>query len=334
MKKRLPALALALALLTACVRGPDPALTRLMPPEERRLTIYTSHQEEVYGPVVKEFQERTGVWVQVVTGGTGELLERIADEGEESPCDVMFGGGEESLLNYVNLFAPYTVSGADLLQPGLRQEGDLWTPFSALPIVILYNTRLVASGEVSGWEDLLNEKWRGRIAFADPAVSGSSYTALVTLLFALGKGDALDRFAANLGGTVLAQSGEVAEAVALGTFPLGITLEETALKRQAQGDSVAIVYPAEGTSNLPDGTALMAHAPHPQNARAFLEFVQSPDVQTRVVRDFFRRSVRSDVADRDELPDLHLVDYDVQWAAQQKEALLDRWAELLGEVGP
>ena len=51
--------------------------------EEKRLTVYTSHKQEVYAPIIKEFEERTGIWVEVVPGGTTELLERIREEGEK-----------------------------------------------------------------------------------------------------------------------------------------------------------------------------------------------------------------------------------------------------------
>ena len=220
-----------------------------------------------------------------------------------------------------------------MLRPGLRQANDICTPFSALPIVLIYNTRLVQPGELTGWADLLNERWRGNIAFADPAVSGSSYTAVMTMLTALGgdENEIMQRFYANLDGKVLPDSGAVPEKVAAGTLAVGVTLEETALKRIAQGESIGIVYPAEGTSILPDGTALIAGAPHRSNAVAFLEFVQSADVQELVVSDFSRRSVRTDVADRDELPPagtLTVVNYDVDAASARKADFLRRWAAL------
>ena len=56
-----------------------PALARADAPDDAmRLVVYTAHKEEVYQPIVEEFERRTGVWVQVVSGGTTELLERIA----------------------------------------------------------------------------------------------------------------------------------------------------------------------------------------------------------------------------------------------------------------
>ena len=70
-----------------------------------RLTVYTSHKEEVYQPIIEEFERRTGVWVRVVSGGTTELLERIAAESDAPAADVMFGGGVESLWAYEAYFA-------------------------------------------------------------------------------------------------------------------------------------------------------------------------------------------------------------------------------------
>lgn len=303
------------------------------PAPEQRLTVCTSHKEAVYGPIIAEFQERTGIWVEVVTGGTEELLERISGQRDTPLYDVMFGGGVESLRSYADCFEPWAGPDADMLRSGLRQEGDICTPFSALPIVLIYNTRLVQPGELTGWADLLLPRWRGKIAFADPAISGSGYTAVMTMLTALGgdENELLRRFYENMDGMLLSDSGAVPTEVAAGTMAIGVTLEETALKRIAQGDNIAVVYPAEGTSILPDGTALIAGAPHRDNAIAFLEFVQSADVQQLVVNGFLRRSVRADVEDRTELPPaetLNVVDYDVAASSARKEDFLRRWAAL------
>ena len=324
---------LAFCLLLAGCGARTHDLRAYAPAPQERLTVCTSHKEAVYGPIIAEFQERPGIWVEVVTGGTEELLERISGQRDTPLYDVMFGGGVESLRSYADCFEPWAGTDTDKLRPGLRQPDDLCTPFSALPIVLIYNTRLVQPGELSGWADLLNERWKGRIAFADPAVSGSSYTAVMTMLTALGgdENELLQRFYANLDGTVLPDSGAVPEEVAAGTLAVGVTLEETAVKRVAQGDNLGIVYPVEGTSILPDGTALIAGAPHRDNAIAFLEFVQSADVQELVVSDFSRRSVRADVADRTELPPadtLTVVDYDVDAASAGKADFLRRWAAL------
>lgn len=48
--------------------------TTYSPREDQKLIVYTSHKKEVYGPIVKEFEERTGIWVQVKDGGCGNPL--------------------------------------------------------------------------------------------------------------------------------------------------------------------------------------------------------------------------------------------------------------------
>ena len=57
-------------------------------PPENRLIVFTSHKPEVYAPIIKEFELRTGISVEVQAGGTTEMLEKIKN-GEDA--DVMFG---------------------------------------------------------------------------------------------------------------------------------------------------------------------------------------------------------------------------------------------------
>ena len=333
MKRLLCFALMALLLLSGCAQGTD--VSAFAPGEEERLVIYTSHKEEVYGPIIKEFQQRTGIWVEVVTGGSGELLERIAMEAEggQPACDLMFGGGVESLAADEDCFEPCTPEGVENLRGvGLSEEG-LWTPFSSLPLVLIYNTRLVSEGELTGWADLLDPRWKGRIAFADPTVSGSSYTAALTL-FSCIEGDDWDILAAlvdNLDGGALPDSGDVVESVRSGSRYIGVTLEETALKQRSP--ELGIVYPAEGTSAVPDGCALIKGAKHAENARAFLDFVLGRDVQELLVSDLHRRSVRTDVHAPEDLPseaELGIIDYDVHWAGDLKEEFIRRWTELCG----
>ena len=330
-------LLVCLLLLTGCGRVDTQDVSSFAPAEGDRLVIFTSHKETIYEPILKEFEQRTGIWVELETGGTVTLLERIA--AGESGADLMFGGGADSLSAYSACFAPYVSEYAGDVAPEYDLGGGIWTPFSALPVVLIYNTKLVSPGELTGWESLLSGRWSGSIALADPTVSGSSYTAAATMLCALpgDDWDQLDRLAVQLEGRVLPDSGDVVAAVAGGSCRVGVTLEETALKRQAQGADIAIVYPEEGTSAVPDGSALIAGAPHPDNARAFLDFAQSRDVQELVVSQFSRRSVRTDVSDGDALPpadELALIDYPVRWAAELKDAFSARWPELLREDAP
>ena len=335
MKKRFLLLFLLL-LLTGC-GGTQTAPLSCTPPESQRLVVYTSHKEEVYTPIIREFEERTGIWVEVVTGGTNELLQQIEKEQDAPRADVMFGGGVESLESYRDCFTPYICREADRIREGFQSQCGYWTPFSALPVVLIYNTQLVRAESVTSWVDLEKPAFRGNIAFADPQISGSSYTALVTRILAGGGEDCLAGFRSALEGRQSDSSGAVLSDVARGSALVGITLEETALQHISAGEDIALVYPADGTSCVPDGSALVKGAPHEENARRFLDFTVSEDVQSLVGQRFCRRAVRGDIPADPALPalsTLNLVDYDVEWASQNRDRLLSDWAFLLGEVAP
>ena len=326
---KLLSLLLALVVLSGC--GAASVEGGTMPQPEQRLVVYTSHKEEVYRPIIREFEERTGIWVELVTGGSYELLEQIEAEKDAPRADVMFGGGVESLESYRRLFQPTRCAHWSQITESLRQPEDCWTPFSALPLVLIYNTKLVDASQLQGWEDLTRPEFRGKIAFADPTKSGSSFTAVTTVELCCGE-EVMQALAGNLDGCQLSSSGEVLTAVADGEALVGVTLEETALQRIAAGDNLALVYPREGTSCVPEGTALIAGAPHRENAEKFLDFTLSREVQQLLGSRFYRRSVRSDVAAANSLPameTLNLVDYDPRWAAEHRETILRQWDEAL-----
>ena len=329
-------LVLAVIITAGCGTGTaEQAALQYAPPEEDRLVVYTAHKEEVYWPIIKEFEERTGIWVEIVPGGTNELLTRLAQEKDAPQAEVMFGGGVDSLEAYADCFTPYFCRDWVLLDYTMRSIDGLWTPFSALPVVLIYNTKLVSPGRLTCWKDLFSPAWQGRIAFCDPSVSGSSFTGLVTLLEAAG-GDldeTLQAFAVSLDGRQQETSGQVLDAVADGTDLVGITLEETALKRAAEGAEIALVYPSDGTSCVPDGGALVKGAPHEKNAQRFLDFIASPDVQQRMETEFSRRPIRQTKTQAEglvALADIPTLDYDISWASENHDKILMSWAFYFG----
>jgi len=328
MRRLIPML-LAVLLLTGCGAPRAQDVSSFAPAESERLVIFTSHKGTVYEPIVEEFERRTGVWVEIETGGTATLLDRIA--AGKSGCDLMFGGGADSLNAYADCFAPYVSANAAAVAPEYDLGDGAWTPFSLVPIVLIYNPKLVRQNPPTGWESLLDAGWRGRIAFADPTVSGSSYTALCTLLQVLGGNEetVLAAFYRNLGGRLISDSGSVVAAVADGSYYIGVTLEENARKAIGEGLDVAIVYPTEGTSVLPDGAAVVKDCAHEENARRFLDFLLLPETQESLASELGRRSVCVDAVPA--LPEIAAVPYDLARAGRERQNLLELWRALSGE---
>lgn len=304
----------------------------------KHVTVYSPHPADPLNAGVKEFQEKTGITVDLVAAGTGELLKRIEAESSSPLCDVFWGGGADSLAAYSKYLDKFTPADINSIDKTYVSEDGLWTGESPLPMVIMYNKKLVGQNDVpKGWGDLTSDKFKGKIAYADPAKSGSSYTILCTMLTAFGKDDGkgwdfIKKFVGNLNGKILGSSGDVYKKVSDGEYSVGLTLEKEAVKYVQAGADVGIVYPSEGTSAVPDGIAIVKGCKNKENAEAFANFVLSKECQTMMANDFARRGVRTDTTPPKGVPemkDVKLVNYDFQWASTQKTQIMEKWKEVV-----
>jgi iron(III) transport system substrate-binding protein len=335
MKKLLVVLIVSLLTLSlgACSNNEEPKKE-----ESQTLTVYTPHPAETINIGIQEFTNRTGIKVEVVAAGTGELLNRMAAEKENPLGDVFWGGGAESLQAFAEYFEPYKPTGIEDINPLYYDSEYRWIGESPLPMVIMYNTNLVSEDIApTSWADMLKPEFKGKIAMADPAKSGSAYTIMLTMIQAFGKetGEGwffIDDFIGAVNGKILGSSSAVYKGVAEGEFSVGLTLEKTAIEYVNNGSPVKIVYPSEGTSAVPDAVGLIKGSLNAENAKKFIDFIISYDYQDIMAKQLSRRSIRSDVASPEGLPqleDIKFVDYDFNWAASNKEELLNQFKEIL-----
>lgn len=330
--------AVATLLLSACAqsdrdRNVDYISQKYAVPEDNQLILYTSHKEEVYLPIIREFESRTGIWVDVHAGGTTEMMRQAREASEKGECDVMFGGGIESFEAQKDLFMPYKTQSSEQLDRTYAAFDNSWTVFTELPIVFIYNKKLVRPSEIPRkWNDLFDEKWKGQIAFADIRNSGTSYTILFTMEQIIGEESEtlVPRFYEQLGDNILDSSGEVIPYVSDGTYLIGITLEETAKKYIAMGYDIALIYPEDGTSAIPDGCAMVKNAPHSYNAGRFMDFVVGYDTQRYAMENFYRRPVRKDVELSKAFGDTSFIRLDIKESAAKEEEVFKIWNELEG----
>lgn len=323
---------------------------RLPPEPDADLVVYTSHPEDLARMIIDEFRERTGLRVRTVSNGTGALLEKL-QRGEGKDADVLWGGGAESLVANLGLFEPYLSPERGAIPASLRDEEGYWTGFTVLPMVIIVNTRLVpANAMPKRWSDLALPAFAGSVAFANPARSGSSYTILRTMLVAGGdavaasdssgdaSGDAsgdrgawrmIEGFVGAIGGQPLEESALVYKSVASGEYLVGCTYENAGAESQRLGSDVRVVYPADGTSAVPDGVARIRGAPHREAAARFIDFVLGNDVARVVTARFKRRSARLDAPVPEGLPPLdsiRLVDYDFDASVALRSSIIERFS--------
>jgi len=246
--------------------------------------------------------KQSGVKVEVVAAGTGELLKRVESEKSNPLADIFWGGSLSTMKPKAALFEEYRSANEDHVQKAFKNEEGSITRFTDIPSVIMINTNLIGDVKVEGYEDLLNPALKGRIAFADPSKSSSSYEHLINMLYAMGNGDPdkgwdyVTKLAKNLDGKLLSGSSAVYKGVADGEYAVGLTFEEGGAKYVADGAPVKLVYMKEGVISKPDGIYIIKNAKHMENAKKFIDFITSKEAQTLITQKLHRRSVRDDVA--------------------------------------
>ena len=326
------AAAAMLLLLSGCSSQRKDAVAKISAkyrvPEDKQLIVYTSHKEEVYLPIIREFENRTGIWVEIHAGGTAEMFEEVRSASASGACDIMFGGGIESYEAQKDLFLPYETKESSMLDAEYLSSENLWTPFTELPLVFVYNNKLVSAEEAPrSWSEIFSDKWKGQIAFADLHSSGTSYTIVSTFSQITGRSSAdfMPEFIGLLDGKLLGSSGQIVPSVSNGRFLVGVTLEETALKGIAAGYDIAMVYPEDGTSTVPDGVAMVVNAPHSYNAGLFIDFVVGIDTQKYAMDEFYRRSVRTDIDPAESFGTIKRAEFDIVRSAADEESVFEIW---------
>ena len=266
-----------------------------------KLVVYSSHPLEFIEPLVKDFEKETGIAIEVVAAGTGELLKRIEAETANPLGDVIWGGSLSSLEPFTKYFEPYKSVNESAVIEGAKNPDGAITSFTLVPSVIMINTDLIGNTKVKGYKDLLQPALKGKIANGDPSRSSSAYEHLVNMLYAMGNGDPdkgwtyVGEFAKNLDGKLLSGSSAVYKGVADGEYVVGLTFEEGAAKYVNSKAPVEIVYMEEGVISKPDGMAVIKGAKNLDNAKTFINYLSGREAQTKIANELNRRSVRKDV---------------------------------------
>lgn len=322
--------------LFSCSNGDSPAGQV----KTATLVVFSPHPLELIDPIISEFESDYNVQVNIVFAGTGELLQKIKDEVAEPSGDVMWGGSITTLESNTDLFYPYQSLNEDYILVKHQNATGLVTRFSIIPSVIMVNDNLIGDIRIEGYEDLLNPKFKGKIAFADPSKSSSSFEHVINQLYAMGEGNPelgwayLEKFIPQLDGVLLSGSPEVYRGVANGQFSIGLTFEEAAAKYVRDGAPVSIIYPKEGTIVKADGVAIIENSKNLDNAKAFVDFVTSKEIQELISTELNRRSVRIDVGVAEglkEITEIYVIQDDSDWIAKNKTQILNRYFELFNQ---
>ena len=265
---------------------------------QQRIVVYTSNDDTLNKLVFAAFSKETGITVEPVSAGSGVIIKRIQTERDRPGGDIIWGVSRSLLETNKQLFAPYTSKNFDATPAEYRDADKLWIGNNLHLMVILQNTRVLPEPQgPARWADLIDARWKSKIAFTDPANSGSAFSTVTMLVDLFGGGDAgwtkVKELLAN--SKVLNRSSLVFQGVGSGEYPLGISLEYAGYVWAAGGAPVKTIYPADGTIAQMEGVAVIKGGPNPDAAKAFVDYINRKDVRELIIKATFRRPARQDL---------------------------------------
>jgi len=258
--------------------------------DSRRVTIYVSTDRVFSEPVLKTFQQQSGITVDAVydteeTKSTG-LANRLLAESPRPRADVFWSNEpvRTLVLKARNILAEYRSPSAKGIPDIFIDPDGRWTGFSARMRVIAYNTNLVPETEAPrSVLDLANPKWKGQVAIADPRFGSTSFhvAALYTALGDERADDFFRRLKAN-GVHIVDGNSVVRDLVARGDVKVGLTDTDDVSVAIEAGQPVGMVLPDKdgiGVPLMPNMVSLIAGAPHPNEGRRLVDFLLSPETE-------------------------------------------------------
>ncbi|MCC7046465.1 MAG: extracellular solute-binding protein [Alphaproteobacteria bacterium] len=307
--------------------------------QEKNLVVYTSNESTLHNLVFPAFQKETGIRVDAVEVGSGVVMRRIAAEKDRPQGDVVWGLSRLNLNNNKQFFTPYRSKNRDAIPAEFRDPDDHWIGTNLHLLVILANTNLVKPDvEPKTWEDLLAPRWKNKVAVTEPSNSGSAYINLTFLSTLWGNpkevgGDKLTKLLQNI--KVVNKSSLIFSGVGTGEYELGMALEYAGYLWKTNGAPVKVIYPADGSVAVMEGTAIIKGAPNPDAAKQFVDFVTRKDIRELILAKMFRRPTRQDLdlahlpGGLPQLSDVKVLPYDEDYWAANRAASIEKLQDLI-----
>jgi iron(III) transport system substrate-binding protein len=270
----------------------------------QEVNVYSARHYDSDTELFNAFTDASGIKVNLIEAKAEELIERVKSEGESSPADVIITVDAGNLWRAEQagiLVSIYSEKLLAVIPPNLRHPDSKWFGFATRARVIVYNKTTVTPDELSTYEDLATDIWKGRVCIRS---SSNIYnqSLLASMIASLGI-EAAENWAkgivANMARDPEGGDTDQITAVAAGQCDVAIVNHYYLARMIAAAESeddddpidpkaqevvekVGIFFPNQndrGTHINISGAAVLENAPHKENAIKFLEFLASPEAQ-------------------------------------------------------
>jgi iron(III) transport system substrate-binding protein len=275
---------------------------------DERVTLYTSVDEPIAGPIVRDFEKETGIHVTLVTDTEASksvgLAERLRAEKSNPQADVWWGNEPFHTINLAEegLLQPYDSLSAKDVAARYKDPEHRWAGNGLRARVLARSTRVDRPGSrppTSSIELLAHPALKGQVAMARPT-AGTTGGHVAALFVLWGDPRAID-FCKKLRANnikLLGGNSAVAEAVGNGTALLGLTDNDDVEAARREGGQLEAVLPNQdsfGTLMLPTTVGLVRGTRRSEAARKLVDYLLSAPVEKRLIdAKFAGWSVRDD----------------------------------------
>ena len=257
--------------------------------------------------------KKTGIKINVIKAGADELLERLYNEGENSPADLFVTVDAGKLQKGVEkgLFQKIINKKIESnIIADLKDANSYWVPVTYRARLIVYSNERVLSSELSTYEDLANPKWKGKILVRS---SSNAYNqALMASMYANIGEEATKKWSKgivnNLARDPKGNDRDQVKAIASGqgdlaivnSYYIGMLLSSEKESEVLAGKSISVFFPNQakedrGTHVNISGFALTKNAPNRENAIKLLEYLTDVEAQNTYVNNSFEYPINPKV---------------------------------------
>lgn len=261
--------------------------------EQTQLNLYSARHYQTDEALYANFTQQTGIRINRIEGKEDELLERIKNEGANSPADIFLTVDAARLAkaHELGLFAPIASKTLESRIPAHLRTED-WFSFSTRARVIVYNKAAVKGDEVQNYEDLANPRLKGKLCTR----SGShpyNLSLMASIIAHQGEAKAEEVARGMVANFARApKGGDTDQIKAVSAGECGVTISNTyyvaRLLRSTKPEDiklmekVAVVWPNQATTGTHinvSGGGMLKTAPHKEAAVKFLEYLASDQAQ-------------------------------------------------------
>jgi len=306
--------------------------------KEGKVVWYTAVDVKVAEGVAKAFRaEYPNIALEVERSGSERVFQRISQEFASGikNVDVVNSSDASHFLGWKQqkLLASHTPPDVQRFAAQYKDPDGYYAVWRASLSVMGYNTKLVTPQEApTGYLDLLDPKWKGKLVKSHPGYSGTSLTGTYAIAKLLGW-DYLEKLSKQ-GVQQLQSTTASPKSIASGERAVMVDGNEYNMFIEIEAKSpVKIIYAKEGTPFVTSPTAIFAEAPHPNAARVLQNFLYTAKTQQLLVNEGGLRSVHPDVkepADRTPLKDIKLLLDDPAGMLPQIAEIKKRYTALFG----